>query len=318
MKANELEMVRTARASDCLVMDTGEETKKIPFGEAALTLRPGVNLLINSDFRKFVNQRGLEEYTTAGYTIDRLKLLAGSLSVMDGFIRITEEEPKWALQYKFDDYCVIPGYSYTLSFLLKSNKKFLFVIWYGASKYLTKEFEANSALEIKEFTFTMQTPDSGFRPSFIMQTLENDTVIDLTAAKLELGTQQTLAHQDAAGNWVLNDPPPNKALELAKCQRYFYRQKHINKIRIAQKYSGDHKVWISIPTPIAMRAKPTITSIGGTRLYTLKSEGPYSIKSYGVENIDGSSVTFWLESENVVEDFDGFVYANDIQFDANL
>ena len=40
------------------------------------------------------------------------------------------------------------------------------------------------------------------------------------AAKLELGSQQTLAHQDAAGNWVLNDPPPDKTLELAKCQRY--------------------------------------------------------------------------------------------------
>ena len=36
-------------------------------------------------------------------------------------------------------------------------------------------------------------------------------------AKLELGDQQTLAHQDENGNWVLNDPPPDKALELLKC-----------------------------------------------------------------------------------------------------
>ena len=45
--------------------------------------------------------------------------------------------------------------------------------------------------------------------------------VTLTAVKLELGSVQTLAHQDADGNWVLNDPPPNKALELAKCQRYY-------------------------------------------------------------------------------------------------
>lgn len=45
--------------------------------------------------------------------------------------------------------------------------------------------------------------------------------IPIIAAKLELGPVQTLAHQDTDGNWVLNDPPPNKALELAKCQRYF-------------------------------------------------------------------------------------------------
>ena len=43
----------------------------------------------------------------------------------------------------------------------------------------------------------------------------------LKAVKLELGPVQTLAHQDADGNWVLNDPPPNKALELLKCQRYY-------------------------------------------------------------------------------------------------
>ena len=43
----------------------------------------------------------------------------------------------------------------------------------------------------------------------------------ITAVKLELGTHQTLAHQDAAGNWVLNDPPPDKTLEMLKCQRYY-------------------------------------------------------------------------------------------------
>ncbi len=50
-------------------------------------------------------------------------------------------------------------------------------------------------------------------------------VIGVLAAKLELGDRQTLAHQDESGNWVLNDPPPNKQQELAKCQRYFVRVK---------------------------------------------------------------------------------------------
>lgn len=42
------------------------------------------------------------------------------------------------------------------------------------------------------------------------------------AAKLELGSQQTLAHQDEEGNWILNEVP-NYGEELAKCQRYFRR-----------------------------------------------------------------------------------------------
>lgn len=42
------------------------------------------------------------------------------------------------------------------------------------------------------------------------------------ATKLELGSQQTLAHQDEDGNWVLNEIP-DYGEELAKCQRYYRR-----------------------------------------------------------------------------------------------
>lgn len=40
--------------------------------------------------------------------------------------------------------------------------------------------------------------------------------VKVKAVKLELGTEQTLAHQEN-GNWVLNDPPPDKNMELLKC-----------------------------------------------------------------------------------------------------
>lgn len=59
--------------------------------------------------------------------------------------------------------------------------------------------------------------------NFAVPTIRIDSgkSIKVLAAKMELGGQQTLAHQDAGGNWVLNDPPPNFQQELAKCQRYF-------------------------------------------------------------------------------------------------
>lgn len=44
----------------------------------------------------------------------------------------------------------------------------------------------------------------------------------IVAVKLELGSEQTLAHKEG-DTWVLNDPPPDPALELEKCQRYFER-----------------------------------------------------------------------------------------------
>ena len=40
----------------------------------------------------------------------------------------------------------------------------------------------------------------------------------IVATKLELGTTQTLAHQDADGNWVLNEIP-NRAEQLLKCSQ---------------------------------------------------------------------------------------------------
>lgn len=45
----------------------------------------------------------------------------------------------------------------------------------------------------------------------------SEQTINIKAIKIELGTQQTLAHQDSDGNWVLNDPPPDKNIELLKC-----------------------------------------------------------------------------------------------------
>lgn len=49
-----------------------------------------------------------------------------------------------------------------------------------------------------------------------------EKTLTFEAAKLEFGSESTLAHKEG-DTWVLNDPPPNPALELAKCQRYFAR-----------------------------------------------------------------------------------------------
>ena len=48
----------------------------------------------------------------------------------------------------------------------------------------------------------------------------NGGTLDLYGAKLELGSQQTLAHQDENGNWVLNEIP-DYGEQLARCQRYY-------------------------------------------------------------------------------------------------
>ena len=73
---------------------------------------------------------------------------------------------------------------------------------------------------------------------------------------------QTIAHQDASGNWVLNDPPPNKALELAKCQRYYIRTK-ISRVMCSIIQNGEICTLMTpIKLPVAMRLnRPTIINL---------------------------------------------------------
>lgn len=76
------------------------------------------------------------------------------------------------------------------------------------------------------------------------------------AAKLELGSVKTIAHKDANGNWILNDSPPNRALELAKCQRHqLFGSMYATYL---SKNSAGSAYFCSLHTPQTMRAVPTI------------------------------------------------------------
>lgn len=107
--------------------------------------------------------------------------------------------------------------------------------------------------------------------------------VSVYAAKLELGSRQTLAHQDADGKWVLNDPPPNKALELAKCQRYMYvlNRSPYELIGSGMFYSPSDGNFM-IQTPSKLRALPYV-----------KTSGMFSINGNGTNAIfNASDVTF--------------------------
>ena len=91
---------------------------------------------------------------------------------------------------------------------------------------------------------------------YIRIIVQTQNSIQIKAAKLELGPVQTLAHKDG-DTWVLNDPPPNKALELAKCQRYQAGMLYGN-IRMSGVW--ENGMDFIIPTPVTMRVPPTFTN----------------------------------------------------------
>ena len=88
------------------------------------------------------------------------------------------------------------------------------------------------------------------------------------AAKLELGSQQTLAHKDANGNWALNEIP-NYGEQLRRCQRYFvnfnpYKMKWFAMPTAVA--SNASQAYSAVTLPVAMRAQPVVTYGGNIAL----------------------------------------------------
>ena len=114
-------------------------------------------------------------------------------------------------------------------------------------------------------------------------------LIKIKAVKLELGSQQTLAHQDENGNWVLNEIP-NYAEELAKCQRYFTNIPYSIGRTISTAVSdGNGEAFFPIYFPTTMRVTPVFTHTGILRVH-----GP------GIEYRDVSISTVTTQGNIVV------------------
>lgn len=93
----------------------------------------------------------------------------------------------------------------------------------------------------------------------------------LVAAKLELGSQQTLAHQDSSGAWVLNEIP-DYGDELTKCMRYLQvlaAPYDTSGNGVAIGYANNTvDLWVPIPLAVPMRISPTPTiPTGGVSLF---------------------------------------------------
>ena len=210
------------------------------------------NLLDNGRFS--INQRAQKSYTGAGYGIDRWISVSAGLTVTvndDGTITLTNSGDTLAYYRQRLEVHLGPR-DYTLSTLVmasdpKSGHNAMYCCYdddtFSSVVYL-------DAPGLYAVTSARNTGKNIFRAQY---NIAPGGSLTLCAAKLETGLVQTLAHRDEAGNWVLSDPPPNRALELAKCQRYqqVFRDYSFLGVGIAQ---ANHKVQISIPTPVTMRS----------------------------------------------------------------
>lgn len=115
----------------------------------------------------------------------------------------------------------------------------------------------------------------------------------VVAVKLELGPNQTLARQ-VGSTWVLNEIP-HFATELMKCQRHMLvfpkvsagtsASSKLEDIIGTAVYYDDY-LYAMIPTPITMRAVPTISGL----IYIHNISGTDTIETYSSSDLRGTFV----------------------------
>ena len=213
------------------------------------------NLLDNWYFGNPVNQRGQASWGVADtYTIDRWKIegyLQGDKGVTlnNTFITI------------FNNETTNNGYIGILESLendLAENTEITISVLTatGLCVFSTTVPEAAATVRAKDFqNFTVYFYRVSERQSVVLRCSSGQSE-SVYAIKLELGSQQTLAHQDANGAWVLNEIP-DYAEQLLKCQRYL---RPAGTQFITSQASGNIYGSVVMNNSYPMRAVPSIVN----------------------------------------------------------
>ena len=108
------------------------------------------------------------------------------------------------------------GATVTLSALIKAEADAAIILSIGGSEAAYVTVPANTWTLIAG---VLNVPSVEQTHEINIQRNTAGATFTVKAVKLELGSQQTLAHQDANGAWVLNEIP-DYGEQLLKCQRY--------------------------------------------------------------------------------------------------
>lgn len=179
--------------------------------KAPLTYPCNENLFRNWYFENPVNRQGKTEYTETGRTIDGWKLTAAmsgskslsSLIVDENGIQLIYKgtSTSTSLNYVFDNIHLAPSTKLTISILSDDE------LYFGTFSYQY----AGSAVKLIPDKLDFYSTASGIN-------FRTSSSVSLQAVKLEVGTNQTLAHKEG-DKWVLNEIP-DYAEQYAICEKY--------------------------------------------------------------------------------------------------
>lgn len=194
-------------------------------------------------------------YTGSGYTVDRWSLYTdgGSTTISTGYLDIYSTKQYGAyLAQKIDPELAkaLAGKTVTYSVLAADGDTAFSANINKSGAYLDSFTIEPNAVSCKTWTFPTDSTDVVF--NFAGNAAGHVRPI---AAKLELGPTQTLAHQDSAGNWVLNEVP-EYGEQLRRCQRYFVR---INNVYASGHVATSNSSFVDFTMPVPLRTNPVLT-----------------------------------------------------------
>lgn len=212
-----------------------------------------------------INQRGQSQYTTAGYIIDRWSNTRNNTITLesDGLkLTYSTGQGYQQLSQTIDNYQKLKGITVTFSALLENTSPCYLRMVYGSGtddNILSDQIPANSSGLFK-VTGTIPTGATSLAIQISSNALTPTSgYFKVKAAKLEIGTEQTLAHLEGS-TWVLNEIP-DYGEELRKCQRYLWIL-HANNdnymLALGATVNQTDSDFV-IPLPVTMRQNKVLT-----------------------------------------------------------
>lgn len=247
------------------------------------------NLLDNWYFGNPINQRGQTSYTGGRYAVDRWKIGDGvTAALANGALNISYSTPGWNLVEPLDN-MLVPGVTYTLSCIYKAsvNPIRLVVAWGDSQFFYNEASPISDDWALAQITGTIPANATISFNQVVIQSLGSSAGdFSLKAVKLELGSQQTLAHQKN-GVWMLNEIP-DYGEQLRRCQRYQYPilgGMSTGPIGYGYMFTKT-QARIFIPTGVPMRVTPVVRFLLGSigNLYIISTEGRITVSSVTVDN----------------------------------
>lgn len=255
------------------------------------------NLLDNSNFVEPVNQRGASTYTGAkAYTVDRWFLTGSNskLNVKSGYVQVQTTSTSYAtMAQRVGNAAKLAGKTLTMAARVYSNVVPRIYAAVDVNGTLTQinNGAMGTAASYNELAFSFTVPADITEGKLVM----------MIQARAAAANDYTNVYWAALyeGNYTADTVPAyvpkGYAAELLECQRYFYAlPSDWNASYLAFSVSGAAVARATVPTPVVMRTKPSITVEEPTEMRFFTQGKTYNSTALAVDTLISNAVGLTL------------------------